>query len=84
MRSILSSGEREVAWRLADGQSVEDIAAARDQSVETVEKHVDRIREKTERAVATLVESPFAEAVLADLDPEARETVAALARRADS
>jgi len=65
MQSILSSGERDVANRLADGESVEEIAAAREQSVETVEKHVGRIREKTERAFATLAESPFTDEVAA-------------------
>lgn len=75
MRSILSSGERDVARRLAAGESVADIADARDQSVETIEKHVDRIREKTERAAVTLAESPFVEEVLADLDEETRATL---------
>lgn len=80
MRSILSGGERDVARRLAAGESVDDIADARDQSVETVEKHVDRIREKTERAAVTLAESPFVEEVLADLDEETRAVIAELGR----
>jgi len=72
MRSILSTGERDVARRLRDGASVEEIADARDDPVEVVERHVDRISEKTERAAATLAESPFTEEVAADLDESAR------------
>lgn len=72
MRSILSTGEREVARRLTDGDSLEEIAEARDDSVETVERHVDRIREKTERAFATLAESPFTEEFADDLDEPTR------------
>ncbi len=83
MRSILSSGERDVARRLAAGESVADIADARDQPVETVEKHVDRIREKTERAAVTLAESPFAGEVLAALDEETRAALDELGLRAD-
>lgn len=83
MRSILSSGERDVARRLAAGESVADIADARDQPVETVEKHVDRIREKTGRAAVTLAESPFVGEVLADLDEETRAALDELGLRAD-
>lgn len=72
MRSILSTGEREVARRLTDGDSLAEIAEARDDSVETVERHVDRIREKTERAFATLDESPFTEEFADDLDEPTR------------
>lgn len=75
MRSILSTGEREVARRLADGDSLEEIAEARDDSVETVEKHVDRIREKTERAFATLAESPFTEEFADELDGATRRRI---------
>lgn len=71
--SILSHGERDIAARLREGHSVEDVAAARDEPVETVEKAVDRIREKTDRALATLVASPFTDAAAADLDPATRE-----------
>ncbi|WP_254545673.1 hypothetical protein [Halomarina pelagica] len=75
MRSILSSGEREVARRLADGDSSEEIAADRGTSVEAVEKAIDRIEEKTERAFATLAESPVAADVAATLDEETRATL---------
>jgi FixJ family two-component response regulator len=84
MRSILSSGERDVARRLAAGDSVEDVAAARDQPVDTIEKHVGRIREKTERAAVTLAESPFTSEVLANLDEGTREALDALDGRPDS
>ncbi|MFC6961581.1 helix-turn-helix transcriptional regulator [Halocatena marina] len=57
--SILSHGERVVAELLADGLSTEEIAATRDVSHEEVEKSIDRIYEKTERALVTLAESPF-------------------------
>lgn len=57
--SILSHGERAVAELLADGLSTEEIAATRDVSREEVEKSIDRIYEKTERALVTLAESPF-------------------------
>ncbi|MFC7156679.1 hypothetical protein ACFQPA_14640 [Halomarina halobia] len=75
MRSILSSGERQVARRLADGDSPEEIAAERGTSVESVEKAISRIEEKTERALITLAESPFAAAAAAALDEETRATV---------
>ncbi len=71
--SILSHGEREVAAMLDDGHSVEDIATARDESVESIEKAIDRIHEKTDRALATLLSSPFTDRAAADLDPTARD-----------
>lgn len=58
-KSILSHEERAVAAMLANGRSPEEIAAARDVSLEATEKSIDRIREKTERALTTLAESPF-------------------------
>jgi hypothetical protein len=72
MDSILSTGERRVAELLADGKSVEEIAEARAESVEATEKAVERVREKTDRALATLVESPFTAAAAADLDDDER------------
>lgn len=57
--SILSTEERKVAEALRAGDSVEEIAEARDQTVETVERTVDRVREKTDRALVTLATSPF-------------------------
>lgn len=60
-QSILSHGEREIATLLREGQSVEEIAAARDEPTAAIEKATDRIEAKTDRAVATLLESPFSE-----------------------
>lgn len=73
--SILSRGERDVARRLRDGQSVTEIADARDTSAESVEKAIDRVREKTERALITLAESPFSAEFAADLDPKRRNAI---------
>lgn len=72
LRSILSHGERDVARRLRDGQTTKEIAAARDASTDGIEKAIDRVREKTERALTTLAESPFTTDLVADLDPETR------------
>lgn len=71
--SILSHGEQAVASMLADGMSLEEIAEERGTSPETVEKSIDRIREKTARAFTTLAESPFTTELVADLDEETRE-----------
>lgn len=71
--SILSHGEREIAAMLEEGHSVDEIATARGESVESVEKAVDRIREKTDRALATLLASPFTDEAVADLDSTIRE-----------
>lgn len=70
MDSILSTGERDVAAQLHEGRSVAEIAAERDTSEAAVEQAVERVREKTERAVATLQQSPFTEEVLAALADE--------------
>lgn len=70
--SILSHGERAVARALREGRSVEEIAAERDESPETVEKSVERIRAKTDRALATLVQSPFTAETARDLPEESR------------
>lgn len=70
--SVLSHGEREVASLVAAGHSVEEVAEARGEPVEAVEKAVDRIHQKTERALATLLQSPFTADAAADLDPETR------------
>lgn len=72
MDSILSTGEREVARGLREGHSVAEIAVERDTSEQAVEQAVNRIREKTGRAVATLQQSPFTEEVLANLDEAER------------
>ena len=70
--SILSHEERAVAAALDAGTDPVTIADERDSSIEAVEAAVDRIREKTERAFATLAESPFTGDLAADLDPERR------------
>jgi hypothetical protein len=74
-RSILSHGEREIARMRRDGMSVEAIADARDDSPEAVEKALDRIRTKTDRALLTLLQSPVTEPAVDDLDPDTRETI---------
>lgn len=76
--SILSHGEREVAALLAEGRSIEAIADERGESLAAVEKAADRVREKTDRAVATLLESPFASDAVADLDADERDALADL------
>ncbi|RXK51593.1 hypothetical protein [Halorientalis pallida] len=70
--SILSHGEREIAAML-DDHSVEEIAATREESIESVEKAIDRIESKTDRALATLLVSPFTDRAAADLDSTTRE-----------
>ncbi|WP_255148764.1 hypothetical protein [Halorarius halobius] len=77
MRSILSTGEREVAELLAAGHDVESIATERDESVEATRKAVDRVREKTDRAFATLLESPFTGDAADDLPADERERLRA-------
>jgi transposase len=71
--SIFSHGERAIASMIADGMTLEEIAEERDVSTETIEKSIDRIREKTTRAYTTLSESPFTDEVGADLDEKTRE-----------
>lgn len=73
--SILSRGEHVVARRLREGLTVEEIAEERDESPEAVERAIERVREKTDRALATLAQSPFATEAARDLDPETRERV---------
>ncbi|PSP76298.1 hypothetical protein BRC86_01445 [Halobacteriales archaeon QS_3_64_16] len=82
--SILSRGERDVARRLRAGESVAEIADARESSTESVEKAIDRVREKTERSLTTLAESPFSAELLADLDPERKRTLGAVLAVDDS
>jgi hypothetical protein len=74
-RSILSHEERAVARELAAGSDLATVVEARGGDPETVERTADRVREKTERALATLAESPFVAEALADLDPETRQAV---------
>jgi DNA-binding NarL/FixJ family response regulator len=75
--SILSHEERAVARALAAGEDAASVAGARGTDPETVERAAERVREKTERALATLAESPFVAEALADLDPETRAAVRA-------
>lgn len=77
MESILSTGERRVAELLAAGHEVEAVADRRGESVDATEKAVDRVREKTDRALATLLESPFTAEAAADLTPEQRDRLRA-------
>lgn len=71
--SILSHGEHDVAGYLRGGESdPAAIAASRGTSEEAVRKAIDRIEGKTRRAVATLAESPFTEAVARDLESDVR------------
>lgn len=76
-RSILSSEEQDLAERLADGDAPADIADDLDRDPEAVEKALDRIREKTDRALATLVESPYAAEAAADLPAAERDRLIA-------
>ncbi|WP_049996437.1 hypothetical protein [Halococcus sediminicola] len=73
--SILSHEERAVAAALAAGTDPVTIADERDSSIEEIEASVERIREKTERAFATLAESPFTGDLTTDLDPDRRDTL---------
>lgn len=70
--SILSHGEQDVAGHLRQGADIRAIAEARGTSEEAVEKAIHRIREKTNRAFATLIQSPFIEECAAELDPADR------------
>lgn len=71
-QSILSHGEREIAAMLREGRSIETIADERDDPPAVVEKARDRIRQKTDRALVTLLQSPDTEVATADLDPDER------------
>lgn len=77
-QSILSHGEREIAAMRREGHSIEEIASARDEPAAVVEKALDRIQAKTDRAVATLLESPFVTESLNDLDDEDRSKLRSL------
>jgi len=77
--SILSHGERDVARHLRENPDadVETVAEARGVDPESVEKSIERIRGKTDRALATLHQSPFTREAAADLDPEERAALVA-------
>lgn len=78
MDSILSTGEREVASMLASGRSLSEVAEARDTTEERVERTAERVREKTDRALATLAESHVADEAVDALDPETRAALGSL------
>lgn len=75
--SILSHEERAIARRLREDPDAtpESIADARDAEVASVERSIRRIREKTDRAVATLAQSPFLEEATADLEAADSERI---------
>ena len=75
--SILSHEERAVADLLDAGTDPVTIADERDSSIEEIEASVERIREKTERAFATLAESPFTSDLAADIDADRRDALRA-------
>lgn len=78
MESILSTGERRVAELLVAGHDVETVADRRGESVDATARAADRIRDKTERAFGTLLESPFTAEVAAELSPEDRDRLRAV------
>jgi DNA-binding NarL/FixJ family response regulator len=73
--SVLSHGEREIAALVRDGHSVDDIATTRDATTTEVEKALDRIHEKTTKAVATLLQSPYTADAVTELDADARASL---------
>lgn len=76
MESILSTEERKVAAALRKGATIEEIATEQNKPAETIERTVERIREKTGRALATLAESPFTAEVAAGRPEAEREQLA--------
>lgn len=83
--SILSHGERDVAGYLRSDPDIdaEEIADRRDVPVESVEKSISRIQEKTRRAFATIAQSPFIEEAARELPAEERESLRAVLRDID-
>lgn len=77
--SILSHGEQDVAGHLREGRDVAEIAAARETSEAAVRQSIDRIEEKTRRALVTLLQSPVVADCADELTPaERREIIAAI------
>jgi DNA-binding NarL/FixJ family response regulator len=70
--SILSHGERQVALARREGQSIGAIAEERGVTEAQVEKTLDRVGEKTERALATLLQSPTTAEAVARLEEAER------------
>lgn len=73
--SIFSHGEQDVAGHLREGREVSEIAAARNTSEEAVRKSVDRIEEKTHRALATILQSPVVTECAGELTPAQRHEI---------
>lgn len=71
--SILSHEEAAIARMVREGATIEEIAAERDQSIESVEASLDRIEDKTRSALVTLEISPFLDEAVAGLSPPRRE-----------
>lgn len=84
--SILSSEERALAAQLAANPdaSPADIAADIDRSEDSVVKAIDRIRTKTRRAYATLLQSPVANEVAQDLTEDERTALVELLEPVDA
>lgn len=76
MDSILSTEERKVAAALRKGATIGEIATEQNKPVESIERAVKRIREKTGRALATLAESPFTAEIAAGRPGAERERLA--------
>lgn len=76
MDSILSTEERKVAAAIRQGATIKEIATEQNKPAEAIERAVERIREKTGRALATLVESPFTAEVAAGRPEAERERLA--------
>lgn len=76
MDSILSTEERKVAAALRKGATIGEIATEQNKPVESIERAVKRIREKTGRALATLAESPFTAEIAAGRPEAERERLA--------
>lgn len=83
--SILSHGERDVAGHLREDPdaSIDDIAAARGVSANAIEQSVERVRDKTARALHTLAESPFTAEVARGLDDDVRDRLIQALRDAE-
>ena len=84
--SILSHEERALAAHLTDEPeaSSEEIADATGRSKDSVVKGIDRIRSKTHRAVATMLQSPFTTDAVAELTPDERQALVSIVTAADS
>lgn len=84
--SILSYEERTLAAQLAANPdaSPAEIAADTDRSEDSVVKAIDRIRTKTRRAYATLLQSPVADEIAHDLTEAERTALVELLEAVDA